>query len=61
MKTIKELEKLDREIMEEGYVNSYRKPSFATKIAIGLASACMAGCVIMIIYAMVVVFMQVAL
>jgi len=61
MKTIKELEKLDREIMEEGYVNSYRKPSLATKIAIGLASACMAGCVIMIIYAMVVIVTQVIL
>lgn len=61
MKTIKELEKLDKEIMGDLYLKSYRKPSLATKIAIGIASACMAGCVIMIIYAMVVIVTQVIL
>jgi len=61
MKTIKELEKLDREIMEEGYVNSYRKPSLATKIAIGLASVCMGACAVAIVYAVVIVFIEIAL
>jgi len=32
MKTIKELEALDRKIMEQDYCDSYRKPSFLGKL-----------------------------
>lgn len=32
MKTIKELEALDQEIMEQDYCDSYRKPSFLVKL-----------------------------
>ena len=44
METIKELEDLDRKIMEQEYVDSYRKPSVWVGIMFILFGICATAC-----------------
>ena len=59
MKTIKELEALDRKIMEQNYYDSYRRPSILVKL-IWLGLSLLIGvCSLLFIYGFVYTIYQV--
>jgi hypothetical protein len=51
MTTIKELEKVDRKIMEQEYVDSYRRPNFLVSIMFLLFGICATACFCAVVWA----------